>query len=87
MLNYSPGLRVWGSHECLWIKLRSLGHFMLVYPAHIEDLMRTAVWCDALLQTVNSGRVAMEGWVPEDAIRARLVDVLSHSRGLRQYMG
>ena len=63
-----------------------MGHFLLLCRAPLEEMVRTAVWSDVLLQTVNSGRYAGVGWVPEMAFRARLRDLLSHSPGMLKFL-
>ena len=39
--------------DCLWAHSGELSYFMLMQVSGIEDLVRTALWVDVLLQGVN----------------------------------
>ena len=50
-LQYVSGVSVLS--DCLWANSGELSYFMLMQVSGIEDLVRTALWVDVLLQGVN----------------------------------
>ena len=42
--------------DLLWHRVRSLGHFMILEQVHFEDIVRTLLWNDIVLQATNARR-------------------------------
>jgi hypothetical protein len=43
-------------NDLLWVKLNSLSHFLALHEVNWEDIVRTAIWNDVILQTANTIR-------------------------------
>ena len=41
---------------CLWLRNRSLGHFLLLHPVGVETMVVSSLWADIIFQSVNSSR-------------------------------
>ena len=69
----------------LWICNWSLSHFLLLEEVHLEDLVRTALWCDIIFFSVNSRRsgTVWSRSTARDSLRARLRTVISRVSGAR----
>ena len=42
--------------DWLWHRLGFLGHYMVLEQLHFEDIVRTALWNDVILQAANARR-------------------------------
>ena len=41
---------------CLWIRNRSLGHFLMLHPVDYETMIVSSLWAGIIFQSVNSAR-------------------------------
>jgi hypothetical protein len=43
-------------NDLIWVQQQSLGHFLALFEVNWEDIVRTAIWNDVILQTANTIR-------------------------------
>ena len=72
--------------DLLWVANVSVPHFLFLERVHIEDMIRTAPWCDTISHSFNSRRAASATAWPRsssrDTLRARLRVVVFLSRSM-----
>jgi hypothetical protein len=64
-------------NDLLWVKLNSLSHFLALHEVNWEDILRTAIWNDVILQTANAIRKEGGTEDPHRALHARLRTVFT----------
>jgi hypothetical protein len=62
---------------CLWLRTRSLGHFMNLHSVNLESMIVSALWADIIFQSVNSLRGCIGGGDGFSALQARHRTVLT----------
>ena len=66
--------------DLLWHRLRFLGHYMVLEQVHFEDLVRTILWSDVILQATNARRaIIASASTGVGALEARLRIVLARN--------
>ena len=55
--------------DLLWVVSFSVPHFFLFGKVYIEDLIRTAIWCDVISHSFNSRRAASASAWPSSSSR------------------
>jgi hypothetical protein len=79
---------VGGYDSLLWALLTSIGHYMILFPVFYADVVKTVIWNDVVMQSVNSQRA--KGNKGSDsgksAMRARLRTIYARIPRARLYV-